>query len=113
MKLRELLSQSSVRQLFLQCTQVAILLTQCCNITRPCITLAKLLVQGAHLCEVLAGCLVVLAISQRDQSFWILSIQLDCLTRSRLFGGPGYLKGDIAVPVITIAFRVSIAIDIR
>src|SRR2546421_527449 len=86
--------------------------TSCCNITRPCITLAKLLVQGAHLCEVLAGCLVVLAVSQRDQSFCILSIQLDCLTRSRLFGGPGDLKGDIAVPVITIAFRVGVAIDI-
>src|SRR3989440_7450916 len=105
-------SQSSVRQLFLQCTQVAVLLTQCCNITRPCLTLAKLLVQSTHLCQVLAGFLVFLTTSLGDQSFGKLSIQLDCLTRSRFFGGPGDLKGDIAVPVITIAISVGVAVDI-
>ena len=100
MKLRELLSQSSVRQLFLQCTQVAVLLTQCCNITRPCLTLAKLLVQGTHLCEERAGPLVVLAASLGDQAFSTLPIQLDGLARTRLFGGLGDLEGDVAEAVI-------------
>jgi hypothetical protein len=86
-------SQPRGSQFFLQGTQVAILLTQCRNVARPCLALAELLVQDAHLCEVLAGFLVVLTTSLCNQSFGMLSLQLYCLTRSRLFGCPGDLKG--------------------
>ena len=60
------LSQASVRQFLFQRTQVAVLLAQGCHVARPRLTLTKLLIQGAHLCEECAGLLIVLAIALGD-----------------------------------------------
>jgi hypothetical protein len=40
--------------------------------------------QGAHLCEVLAGFLVVLTASLCNQSFGMLSVQLSLASRGRV-----------------------------
>jgi hypothetical protein len=98
--LLSLASQPLGSSFFLQGTQVAVLLTQCRHVARPCLALAKLLVQDAHLCEVLAGFLVVLTASLGNQAFGMLPVELSCLTRSRPFGCPGELEGDVAVSVI-------------
>src|SRR5712692_4092147 len=60
-------SQTSVRQLLFQRTQVAVLLAQGCHVARPGVILAKLLVQATHLCEERAGLL-------GDQAFSTLPI---------------------------------------
>ncbi|HYU71928.1 MAG TPA: hypothetical protein VEL31_04525, partial [Ktedonobacteraceae bacterium] len=96
-------SQVSICHFFLQRTQVAVLLAQACQVARPRVMLAELLVQDTHLCQECAGLLVVLATSLGDQSFRPLPIQLYGLARARLFGGPGDLKGDVAESVVPIA----------
>src|SRR6266849_6728301 len=98
-------SQTSVRQLLFQRTQVAVLLAQGCHVARPGVFLAKLLVQDTHLCEERAGLL-------GDQAFSTLPIQLDGLARTRLFGGLGDLEGDVAESIIPIAIVVGVAVAI-
>src|SRR6266567_6412316 len=98
-------SQASARQFLFQRTQGA-------QVAHPGLSLSKLLVQGAHLCEERACVLVVLAASLGDQSFSPLPVQLDGLTWTQLFGGPGDLKGDVAEAVIPIALVVGVAVAI-
>src|SRR2546428_5927841 len=105
-------SQASIRQFLFQRTQVAVLLAQGCHVARPGLTLAKLLVQGTHLCEERAGLLVVLAAPLGDESFSTLPIQLYSLLWACLFGGSGDLEGDVAESVITIAIVISVAVAI-
>lgn len=95
-------SQTSVGQFLFQRTQVAVLLAQGCHVARPGLMLAKLLVQGTHLCEERAGLLVVLATSLGDESFSPLPVQLYSLAWVCLFGGPGDLEGDVAEAVVPL-----------
>src|SRR5712691_3444797 len=105
-------SQSSTRQLLLQCTQAAVLFTQRSDIACPYLVLTEFLIQGTHLQQICAGCLVVLTFSHGNQSFGVLPVQFDCLTWTRLLGGPGNLEGDIAISVISIATIVDVSVAV-
>src|SRR6266702_4307411 len=59
-------SQASVRQFLFQRTQVAGLLAQGCHVAPPRLTLAELLIQGAHLYQIGAGELVTFTIAHRN-----------------------------------------------